>query len=281
MNLMPEVIGIGTRRCASSWLHKAMNMHPEIDKPVKGLHYFSTNWDKGIEWYLSEFENNDKTLVEYSVSYSYPEYYTKVASRITELMPSAKIFIVVRNPVERAFSDYRRSVQRLEIPKETSFEDALKIYPIFLQRGEYGKIISEYLKYFSPEQILVLDYEDIIFDPVIFLKTLFAFIGVSTIVNNEMLQKNDMSPKVIRFKLYSKVIQKAKNIFEYIFVKIIGADAWNNFCSEHMKFYHRILSLNSKSTSISTELRNQTLKYYHDDIYILEKITNKSYKHWK
>ena len=109
---LPEVIGIGVRRCASSWLHRCLNQHPSIGKPENGLHFFSQHFGLGLEWYLEELApyTNRDLLVEFSVSYTYPEYYNFASELMARIAPHAKLFIAVRNPIERAFSDYLRSM---------------------------------------------------------------------------------------------------------------------------------------------------------------------------
>ena len=53
---LPDVIGIGTRRCGSSWLHDVLNRHPQVGKPPNGLHFFSTNFERGVSWYAEQLE---------------------------------------------------------------------------------------------------------------------------------------------------------------------------------------------------------------------------------
>ena len=78
-----DFIGIGFRRCGSSWLHSVLNQHPMINKPDKGLHFFSGK-DSCIEK-KEEYEfffnkpSRNQIVGEFSVSYSYPDSYKKSA----------------------------------------------------------------------------------------------------------------------------------------------------------------------------------------------------------
>ena len=56
----PKYLGIGCRRCASSWLHSLLNSHPQISKPKNGLHYFSQDKVTSDEYY--SYFNNHQTI---------------------------------------------------------------------------------------------------------------------------------------------------------------------------------------------------------------------------
>ena len=129
-----DAIGIGFRRCASSFIHKCLNHHPNVIKPERGIHYFSENYDKGFEWFVNQIPKkpylDNAIIIESSVSYSYPNFSDISAKRIFEIFPNVKLFVGVRDPVERAFSDYLRSIRNLEIPN-ISFEQAIESTQFF------------------------------------------------------------------------------------------------------------------------------------------------------
>ena len=56
--MLPNFIGIGAQRAATTWLYQCLKEHPEVYVPdVKEIHFFDENYDKPLAWYLSFFEN--------------------------------------------------------------------------------------------------------------------------------------------------------------------------------------------------------------------------------
>lgn len=280
----PHVIGIGSRRCGSSWLHECLNSHVQIEKPKKGVHFFSDNYYKGEEWYLKQFDDYDQKnkIVEFSVSYGYKENADFCAKNISRMMNSCKIFIVVRNPIDRAYSDYRRSMQLLEFPKNTSFKDALLLDPRLLERGKYGEIISTYLKYFDIENLLILDYSELSSSPQLFINKLLTFIGVSTDSKSYQLPLRKRSEQKVRFYLVMSFIYKIKNILKKILFVLFGKHASRKIISKSMPLYQLIIHSNQKhdNSAIDNETYNMLENYYSTDIAILENITKTNYQHW-
>src|SRR5690554_4713037 len=98
MKTKPTFIGVGAMKCATTWLSECLRYHPEVFvSDIKELHFFSTNYDKGSEWYLNNFKNakSKKAIGEFSVSYMDSPLY---AERMADLLGSVKIIISVRNP---------------------------------------------------------------------------------------------------------------------------------------------------------------------------------------
>ena len=177
----PDFIGIGFRRCASSWLHACLSDHPEIGKPPRGLHFFSREdeYRKGTAWYEAQLARYSAYPVvgEMSVSYSYPELARMVAERLQEHYPRAKLLCTVRNPILRAFSDYRRSVATGELDRRVGFGEALRVDPALVTRGFYSRILRPFRDRFA-DRLCVLVYDDLERAPLTFVQSAYRFLGV-------------------------------------------------------------------------------------------------------
>lgn len=280
---LPDAIGIGARRCATSWLHGCLNEHPEIGKPVNGLHYFSKRRHEGIKWYAKQLEgySSRRLLLEFSVSYTYPEYYREAARHIAEAVPGAKLFMSVRNPSDRAFSDYRRSVSLLEIDKSVSFAEALEKYPVLLYRGLYGEILEWYRKFFRADQIKVLFYEDLEASPSEYMSSLVNFLGVDSVLPLRHITTRGETTKVPRWVTYNKVIFAAKKAMERVFRELGSDDAWEGIRKRFMRLYQGLLSINYQDQEIEDSVRKALRKYYEEDIHKLEDLTGRRLEYWR
>ena len=146
-------IGIGFRRCGTSYIHSLFNQIAGISKSQSGSHIFSA-WNYKKESALSIVSSNHeitsnrhKAYLDFSVSYGYPEIADISAQRLADTCPSAKIFCVVRNPVDRLISDIRRSLLMGEVSEKMGVYDFLKHNPVFFRRGLYSNVIEIYESY--------------------------------------------------------------------------------------------------------------------------------------
>ena len=100
-----DFVIIGAAKSATTWLQTQLQSDPSVYMPDPELHYFSREYARGTDWYLSQFAEGrrDKLVGEKSNSYLYvPE----AAARLHRDVPQAKLIAQLRHPVERAYSSY-------------------------------------------------------------------------------------------------------------------------------------------------------------------------------
>jgi len=172
MERWPNFFIVGTAKAGTTSLYEYLRKIPEIYmSPIKEPNYFSFNTiplnEPGInpirnkEQYLNIFKNvkGKKIFGEASTSYlSDPA----VPQLINEIAPSAKILISLRDPVERAFSNYlMRKRYRL---LKTSFNEEIKRESqnvvIGLDGGKYSESITRYLDTFGKNQVKIIIFEE-------------------------------------------------------------------------------------------------------------------------
>ena len=170
---LPNFLICGTMKGGTTSLYHYLKDHPEIYFPrIKEIHYFNSNYHKGIEWYKRFFKgvtSKHKAIGEVTPAYMYFEY---VPERIHEVLPDVKLIFILRDPIKRAYSHYWHSVRRGT--EFLPFEEAIKIederiskgrpykgWYSYLDRGKYIEQINRFLKYFSKDQMLILITEEV------------------------------------------------------------------------------------------------------------------------
>ncbi|MCA1406416.1 sulfotransferase [Ensifer sp. IC3342] len=153
---------IGAAKSATTWLQKSLVQDPKIYMPSPELHYFSRYYERGDPWYLSYFqgEKNGRFVGEKSNSYmDTPE----ACSRIGEKLPKARLIAQLRNPVDRAYSDYCMLYRRGEAGRDIAryLDPRQGAGGRFLNGGLYFQQLQRYLDRFPSDQLLVLLYEDL------------------------------------------------------------------------------------------------------------------------
>jgi len=181
---LPDFFVIGCQKCGTSSLHHYLAQHPSVWSPEKKeLHFFDYYYDLGLPSYKKFFKNQPRNVDNLLVGEATPEYifHPYAAERIKQTQPAAKAIVLLRNPVERAFSAWRMGVQQ---GWETlSFEDAIaaegeRVLPdlykmasdkhyygyewnhhSYLLRGHYAEQIDNWLLHFKREDLLIVSAE--------------------------------------------------------------------------------------------------------------------------
>ncbi len=212
MGRYPDFIGLGAQRAGTSWIYSCLYEHPNIYLPVKEIHFFSRerNWSKGYEWYEAIFEKcpQDAKTGEFSTSYlSDPA----TPERIHERYPDVKLIACLRNPLDRAHSNYLNDIMAGVVEPEVTFGEALKKHPGYIERGRYASHLKRYLQAFSMDQILLLIYEDSLKNPVSFIATIYEFIGVDPSFVPSMVDTIVNKGRVPRFVWLDHLLRRASD----------------------------------------------------------------------
>ena len=170
---------IGAAKCATTWLQRGLQLQPSISMPDPELHFFSREYQRGTEWYLSQFGEPEPGQIVGEKSNSYLDT-PEAAWRIRGSLPNAKLIVKLRNPIERAYSDYCMLLRRGEVGR--NIEDVLDPRVAggnrFLYGGRYGEQLRRFADLFPREQICVVLYDDLARDPAGHLRRVMTFLGV-------------------------------------------------------------------------------------------------------
>lgn len=181
---LPNFLVVGAQRGGTTWLYECLRAHPEVYVPdTKEVNFFSDigaeNFPKGVAWYKGFFEeatSQHRALGEITPEYLVDE---KAPSRIRRLLGDIKIIVIVRNPIERAYSSYGRGLR--ENNWNYSFETFLEENVDYcIDRGMYWEQLQRYLECFSEDNVQVMVYEDLLDDPLSYISTVFAFLDVDS-----------------------------------------------------------------------------------------------------
>ena len=192
--LKPNLLLAGAGRSGSTFLFSCLKQHPQIYlSKIKELRYFSSNYELGESWYLNHFKcKMDFPVVgEASTEYLYSESATK---KIFEFNPNFKIIFMFRNPVERAFSNFKREIQIWG--ESRSFEHILRVSNRYTLPSMYSKHISRFLEYFPKENLKVIIFEKFIKDVPNYLKEICEFLKINPYFKFDQSKFNENPSKV-------------------------------------------------------------------------------------
>ncbi len=203
-----DFIGIGAQKTGTSWVYTCLYEHPEICIPIKEIHFFSrSRFEKGITWYERHFAkcHPDKKKGEFSTSYMYSE---SAPKRIKSFYPDVKLIAILRNPVERAYSQYRNAIKSGEIDRTASFDEYASKEKSVLEQGKYAEQLDRYRAYFDEEQILLLVYEDSRISPELFIRRIYQFLDVDISFVPSMLDHEINAARTPKFISAEKAMHR-------------------------------------------------------------------------
>jgi len=150
---LPNLIIIGGLKCGTTSIHHYLGLHPEIQmsKP-KELNFFAEelNWDLGLDWYASRFDNRFKVRGESSPHYTNLPRFSGVPERIHQHCPDARLLYMVRDPIKRILSHWVHATgagyETREMVATLSQPDSS-----YIQRSMYWMQLQPYLELFERE----------------------------------------------------------------------------------------------------------------------------------
>lgn len=192
MSALPNFLYIGTSKAGSTWIFKTLNEHPRIyTAPGKGTYFFCGHFDRGWDWYGAQFEPTAQHRMIGEISHTYMAS-DAACQRIATHLPNVKLIACVREPVERAFSDYLDGIKNGSLMG--SFEEELERVPELIEIGRYGTQIQRYLEHFPRQQMHVALFDELASQPAEFTRKLHAFLDVEPWPIAPALQKNKLMP---------------------------------------------------------------------------------------
>ena len=197
---LPQFVIIGAVKGATTWIHNQLQQNPAICLPGPEPHFFSQDYERGLDHYLRLFDgaSPNQMIGEKSADYfAHPA----AAARLAATLPDARLVLQVRNPVDRAYSDYKMLFRRGTVTQgpEAYLDGRVSDQPRFLEDGLYAKHLTRWLDLVNRERLHVLLFEDVVSSPVDVVKTVSTHIGAPVRFSTEVgtRARNDSSARFL------------------------------------------------------------------------------------
>ncbi len=230
----PDYLIIGAQKSGTTSLYAYLNQHPQVvPAEKKEVHFFDLNFSNGVEWYRQQFARMAKSISPENESYSEDKYirgfitgeaspyyvfHPLVPQRVYQTFPQVKLILLLRNPVNRAISHYYHEVKlgfeslSLEdaiAQEETRLQDETEKlltqenyysfnhqHYTYLSRGKYVEQLTNWLKFFPKEQMLIIKTEELDSQPDMIMDRVWEFLKLPPrpIVQYEKYNSNDYPP---------------------------------------------------------------------------------------
>lgn len=298
---MPNFLIIGAPKAGTTALYRYLKQHPQIYmSPLKETQFFvfvdeenlafNSNEPflrkyqqiKDIESYRELFKKVSGEIAIGEVSPWYI-YLPNVASKIKQYIPDVKIIAMLRDPVERAYSNFLHSVRDDIEPINVDFVQAMELEserilknwsPRFhyKQKGFYYGQMKRYFDLFEAEKIKVCIYENFQEQQIGVLQDIFRFLGVDdSFVPDNSKKHNDS--RIPRSRVYNKIMLR-NNPAEYM-GSMLPLKLKNKIKNKLIN-----INLSNKKPSLPGAVRKKFVEEYREDILKLQDLIQKDLSHW-
>jgi len=211
MRMTPSFVVAGAQRCGTTSLYKTLVDHPDVMSAGlhKGVHYFDTAYDRGPRWYRSHFpleltarRREASTGIRPMTGEASPYYmfHPLVAERMAKDLPDVKVIVMLRDPVERAYSAFTHETARgfetetferavaLEGERLAGVDEAFVSDPYHLSlahqhnayvaRGYYVDQLIRLEKHLGRDRLHVVDSDDLFMDHAPTFEAVTRFLGL-------------------------------------------------------------------------------------------------------
>ena len=298
---LPNFLIVGAAKAGTTSLYYYLKEHPEIYmSPIKEPKFITSNFlkfpFKGIGDDLVEkniiknFESyqklflgvkNEKAIGEASADNLY--YYKKSINYIKKILGEVKIIIILRNPIDRAFSAYSHLMR--DNREFLTFEDALnqeenrkkenwEFIWYYKDVGFYYNQVKAYLENFS--EVKVYLYDDLKKDPLSLVQDIYRFLEVD----------DSFIPKSVGEKFNVSGIPKNKFLHEFLTTPNIIKSTMKPLVKlilpkrTRQRFINKVLQRNFKKPQIDPSTKQYLLNLYKEDIVELQNLIGRNLSSW-
>ena len=269
---LPDFIIIGAAKAATTWIQVQLQANPAIFMPDPEPHFFSREYDRGEAHYrrwFADASGSARRIGEKSADYLSD---AAVPARLAALIPDAKLVVQLRNPVDRAYSDYKMFFRRGSVGgnPDDYLRDPDNSHPRFLRDGLYGEHLQRWLEHFPKENILVFRYEDVGFAPREVIERVSQHIGVPMVYDDDLANRRANNSRELLLPLpLRKLLAPLKDS-----VAPLRGKTW-------FEGVRQALARQVKYPELGLSLRRRMADFYADDIARTERLTGLDLSEWR
>jgi hypothetical protein len=199
--VLPDFVIIGAAKAGTTSLYAWLCADPLVARPkAKEIHYFSFSYERGIDWYR-QFFPLERERARFAAAHgrpfvtceASPSYMNdrRAPARMASVLPDAKLIVLLREPVDRAYSQFQMRRRDGE-ESIASFVEALAredpaliggppVAPsarTYLERGRYAEHLERWFAHFPRERFHIATLDELAADPQGELDRVHDFLGL-------------------------------------------------------------------------------------------------------
>jgi hypothetical protein len=294
---LPNFLIIGVQKAGTTSIYNYLKQHPQVYmSPVKETNFLEKDWEQlakdglrtpqakkidTFEKYCNLFEEVTDEIAIGEDSPNYLFHYDTSIELIKRYVPHAKLIAVLRNPVERAHSDYLMHVRDAIGEKHKTLLEQIEYSAhksFVLRKGFYGSHLKHFYDNFDRQQIQVYLYDDLCKDAVKFMQEMYQFIGVDSSFVPDVSQKAQTAA-VPKNQFVNKLLRKQNPLRAAtgLMLKLFLPEEKRQAIRSNLI---RLNSGNKSKAALSPEERQALVDLYREDILQLQALIERDLSAW-
>ncbi len=267
----PDFIHIGPGRTGTTYIFKILGQHPEIALPrSKEINYFNRNYDKGEKWYFSYFQTpSGKISGDFSNLYFSNN---NALKRIASELPDIKVICVLRNPYDRALSNFFYQQRSGSIAPGLTYTKALEKHPDLTAQDVFSRQLSLCHELFG-DRLFIGFYDDLKQNPESFFASLFEFLGVSPNFKPDNLEEKVNSVVSLKYKKLSRLFRFSADLLRSLGLTRLLDGLKNS------KTLAKLIYIKKEKSEV--DFPRSMIRRMNKDIDQLMKLSQRDLSHWK
>ncbi len=273
----PNFLVIGAEKSGTTWLKHVLNEHPDIFvPPIKEVHFFDKdeNFEKGIKWYSSFFaENREKCCGEITPGYLANSSIS--AQRIRKMFPEVKIIAILRNPVDRAISNY--NMLFAAGIESRLIDEVLRPGDPLVDKGKYKEKLKPFFENFPRDSILIHNYDDLSLNPSGIIASIEEFLGLTPHKSYHNIGKRIFKGRKVRYQWINHLISLLKPLYRLVGLR----GKFKTVKKKIFKWNTREGGGPNDHQKLEGSQYRKLLNYFEEDIAFLEDLWEIDLSHWR
>ncbi len=292
---LPTFLIVGVQKAGTTSIYNYLQEHPQVYmSPIKETNFLEKDWEKlaaensNIKNRIATFEDYCQLFTgvkdEIAIGEASPNYifhYESSAPRIQKYTPNAQLIVVLRNPVERAYSDYLMHLRDAIGSQVKTLSEQIEYSShksFILQKGFYYTHLKYYLDFFGSEKIKVFLYDDLCKNAEKFMSEMYEYIGVDKNFVADVNNKTQQA-KIPKNQAINNLLQRKNPL------RTLAANTLKTLMplETRQKLRSRLIKLNSQDktqVSLSPEDRQKLIELYREDILKLQDLIDRDLSSW-
>ncbi|GJL56739.1 MAG: hypothetical protein NPIRA02_38710 [Nitrospirales bacterium] len=312
---LPNFLIIGAQRSGTTSLYHYLEQHPEIYmSPIKEPKFFvfdgetpqfhgSSGTDESKARYEAIRKKSITNFDDYSalfravsgqkaVGEASPHYLycPRSAQRIKKHLPEVKLIVILRNPVDRAYSNFFLKIQIAERQFLENFEQAVqdeknrRVEDIwdggkhYIRKGFYHSHLTRYYDIFDPKQIKVYLYEDLNNHLSHLMQDIFRFLNVNeSFIPDTSTRFTESAHYIAQNALENSLLVKK---WPKSLARTLLPNKVRSGIKQKLMSYFKSKNQDFIKPQLPTELRQQLIEVYREDITMLQQLIQRDLSQW-
>ena len=217
---LPDFLCIGAQKAGTSWLYENLRCHPDLFLPdQKELHFFDRRYHRSLRFYARKFVAG-AGKVKGEITPAYSSLPLERIRFIGSVMPNLRLILLLRDPVERAWSHAQMHLLEKQAKRRYEEVDEAEFFAHFSGedsrgKGDYLGMLDRWLSIFPASQLYVGFFEDIQERPQELLAEVFRHLGVTDEVDwagfpfRQVVNKGHRTPMPEKYQRYLEELYAA------------------------------------------------------------------------